>query len=93
MFNLLQDFASAMQKVSENPEIAARMGVLARQHVVNKFSRRAFGAQLDFHFEDMKRAQVAHRVTSKNSSSVLVFWTFFVLSVALSYCQYFWLLR
>ena len=82
-----------MQKVSENPEIAARMGVLARQHVVNKFSRRAFGAQLNFHFEDMKRAQVAHRVTSKNSSSVLVFWTFFVLSVALSYCQYFWLLR
>jgi hypothetical protein len=42
----LQEFAVAMREVSTDPGISERMGYLARKHVERKFSRKAFGKQL-----------------------------------------------
>jgi alpha-1,3/alpha-1,6-mannosyltransferase len=79
----VQEFASAMQKVSENPETAARMGFLARLHVNNKFSRKAFGAQLNYHFADLKRAQ--DRPASTRRHEMFFFWACLLLSAAFVY--------
>ena len=77
-----QEFASAMQKVSEKPEVAARMGFLARLHVNNKFSRKAFGAQLDRHFEDLNGAQATRRITGDRlRNAAMIFWAFVVLAM------------
>lgn len=67
-----------MQKVSENPEVAARMGFLAQLHVNKKFSRKAFGAQLDRHFKDLKKGQAKHRGTGE-SNMVTSFCAFVLL--------------
>lgn len=69
-----------MQKLSENPEMAARMGFLAQLHVNKKFSRKAFGAQLDRHFKDSNEAQVKHRGIGE-SNVVTSFWAFVLLTM------------
>ena len=54
-----------MERISENPEKAARMGRLAQLHVERKFSRGAFGLHLHEQFMELNRGQqgagVGHR--------------------------------
>mmetsp|Transcript_34865 Transcript_34865/g.56041 ORF Transcript_34865/g.56041 Transcript_34865/m.56041 type:complete len:453 (+) Transcript_34865:87-1445(+) len=75
-----EEFAAAMQKIGEDPDTAARMGLLARLHVDEKFSRRAFGVQLHHHFAGL--GQKHGRATSTSSNGKIYFCMACLLLVA-----------
>ena len=48
-----QAFASVMEELFQNPEVATRMGLVGQQHVKKKFSRKTFGRQLHFYLNEL----------------------------------------
>lgn len=51
-----KEFASAMEKFIQNPEMAKMMGEEAQQHVTASFSTRTFGERLNGFVVDMARS-------------------------------------
>ncbi|KAL4273526.1 hypothetical protein GQ457_13G004370 [Hibiscus cannabinus] len=52
-----KDFASAMAKLIQDPEMAKRMGEQARQHVNESFSTTIFGQRLNQFLQDVARTK------------------------------------
>lgn len=48
-----QEFSLAMAKLTQDPGMAARMGREARQHIVESFSTKIFGQQLNQYLVDV----------------------------------------
>ncbi|WOL14292.1 hypothetical protein Cni_G23072 [Canna indica] len=59
------EFSQAMSKLVNDPEIAARMGEAARNHVTEKFSTKTFGEQLNRYVLDIYH----HRIETHSTST------------------------
>jgi hypothetical protein len=79
----LQEFAIAMRAVSTDPGISERMGYLARKHVECKFSRKAFGKQLQALLPLRKEGE-------RSTLDLLVLIKIFVLFVLFALFAFYW---
>lgn len=50
-----RDFSFAMAKLIQDPQLAERMGIEARQHVTESFSTKIFGQRLNRYVVDVAR--------------------------------------
>lgn len=53
-----RDFALAMAKFLEDPQMAERMGIEARRHVTESFSTEIFGQHLNQYVVDVARKKI-----------------------------------